>query len=62
MFAPQGTYFITTSIAGLSTADGLDFCRRLPQLCGVVAVPNAVFYDDKRGRPQPGTVRVLQAE
>jgi N-succinyldiaminopimelate aminotransferase len=53
VFAPQGTYFITTSIAGLSTADGLDFCRRLPHICGVVAVPNAVFYDDKQvGRSQ----------
>ena len=53
VFAPHGTYFITTSIAGLSPADGLDFCRRLPQICGVVAVPNAVFYDDKQaGRSQ----------
>ena len=53
VFAPQGTYFITTSIAGLSDADGLDFCRRLPYVCGVVAVPNAVFYDDKvAGRSQ----------
>ena len=53
VFAPHGTYFITTSIAGLSSADGLDFCRRLPHICGVVAVPNAVFYDDKQaGRSQ----------
>ena len=53
VFAPQGTYFITTSIAGLSPADGLDFCRRLPHVCGVVAVPNGVFYDDKQaGRSQ----------
>ncbi len=53
VFAPHGTYFITTSIAGLSPADGLDFCRRLPHICGVVAVPNAVFYDDKQaGRSQ----------
>jgi N-succinyldiaminopimelate aminotransferase len=53
VFAPHGTYFITTSIAGLSPADGLDFCRRMPHICGVVAVPNAVFYDDKQaGRSQ----------
>jgi N-succinyldiaminopimelate aminotransferase len=53
VFAPQGTYFITTDIAGLSDADGLDFCRRLPRICGVVAVPNSVFYDDKQaGRSQ----------
>jgi len=53
VFAPQGTYFITTDISGLTGADGLDFCRRLPHVCGVVAVPNAVFYDDKAaGRSQ----------
>jgi N-succinyldiaminopimelate aminotransferase len=53
VFAPHGTYFITTSMAGLSSAGGLDFCRRLPHICGVVAVPNAVFYDDKQaGRSQ----------
>jgi N-succinyldiaminopimelate aminotransferase len=27
--------------------DGLAFCRRLPELCGVVAIPNVVFYDNK---------------
>src|SRR5262249_18270010 len=48
VFSPHGTYFITTGIAGLSDADGLDFCRRLPHICGVVAVPNSVFYDDKK--------------
>jgi N-succinyldiaminopimelate aminotransferase len=53
VFTPQGTYFITTDIAGFSAAGGLDFCRELPYRCGVVAVPNAVFYDDKlAGRSQ----------
>jgi N-succinyldiaminopimelate aminotransferase len=53
VFTPQGTYFITTDVAGLSTSGGLDFCRALPHRCGVVAVPNAVFYDDKlAGRSQ----------
>ncbi len=53
VYRPQGTYFITTDIAGLSDAGGLDFCRRLPHQCGVVAVPNAVFYDDRQaGRSQ----------
>jgi N-succinyldiaminopimelate aminotransferase len=53
VFSPQGTYFITTDIAGLSDAGGLDFCRQLPHQCGVVAVPNAVFYDDRQaGRSQ----------
>ena len=25
--------------------DALTFCRSLPERCGVVAVPNSVFYD-----------------
>ena len=47
VFVPQGTYFISTDIAALGEADGLAFCRSLPHRCGVVAVPNAVFYDDQ---------------
>ncbi|MGO9082335.1 MAG: pyridoxal phosphate-dependent aminotransferase [Streptosporangiaceae bacterium] len=46
VYRPAGTYFITTDIAPLGERDGLAFCRALPQRCGVVAVPNAVFYDD----------------
>jgi N-succinyldiaminopimelate aminotransferase len=53
VFTPQGTYFITTDIAGLGPDGGLEFCRELPHRCGVVAVPNVVFYDDKlAGRTQ----------
>lgn len=47
VFAPAGTYFITTDISPLGESDGIDFCRRLPERCGLVAIPNAVFYDDK---------------
>ncbi|MCF2526656.1 pyridoxal phosphate-dependent aminotransferase [Yinghuangia sp. KLBMP8922] len=46
VYRPRGTYFITTDITPLGFADGLDFCRRLPELCGVVAVPEKVFFDD----------------
>ena len=53
VFPPQGTYFITTDISPLGEQDGLAFCRALPRRCGVVAVPNAVFYDDAQaGRSQ----------
>jgi N-succinyldiaminopimelate aminotransferase len=52
-FMPRGTYFITTDIAALGADDGLAFCRELPRRCGVVAVPNVVFYDDAQaGRTQ----------
>jgi N-succinyldiaminopimelate aminotransferase len=60
---------MTTDIAGLAgpgltgpgrggagqagAGDGLAFCRALPELCGVVAVPNVVFYDTtEAGRSQ----------
>ncbi|QNP64355.1 pyridoxal phosphate-dependent aminotransferase [Streptomyces genisteinicus] len=49
---PAGTYFVTTDIRPLGERDGFAFCRALPERCGVVAVPNAVFYDDReQGAP-----------
>ena len=42
---PAATYFATTDIA--TVAPGMhayDFCRELPQRCGVVAIPSSVFY------------------
>ncbi|MCD0485177.1 pyridoxal phosphate-dependent aminotransferase [Streptacidiphilus sp. ASG 303] len=46
VFEPEGTYFITTDISPLGEKDGLEFCRSLPGRCGVVAIPNVVFYDN----------------
>ncbi|RDG32220.1 putative succinyldiaminopimelate transaminase DapC [Streptomyces corynorhini] len=52
VYRPAGTYFITTDIRPLGETDGFAFCRALPERCGVVAVPNAVFYDhQKEGAP-----------
>ncbi|MGW7523265.1 pyridoxal phosphate-dependent aminotransferase [Streptomyces sp. NPDC054783] len=47
VFRPAGTYFITTDIRPLGEKDGFAFCRALPERSGVVAIPNAVFYDDR---------------
>ncbi len=47
VFVPHGTYFISTNITPLGETDGLAFCRSLPHRCGVVAVPNVVFYDNR---------------
>jgi N-succinyldiaminopimelate aminotransferase len=47
VFASHGTYFVTADIRALGEHDGLVFCRSLPERCGVVAVPNVVFYDDR---------------
>lgn len=46
VFVPRGTYFVTTDVRPLRPdGDGYAFCRELPDLCGVVGVPNVVFYD-----------------
>jgi N-succinyldiaminopimelate aminotransferase len=48
VYRPAGTYFVTTDIRPFGETDGLAFCRELPYRAGVVAVPNAVFYDDEQ--------------
>ncbi|MEU9863095.1 pyridoxal phosphate-dependent aminotransferase [Streptomyces sp. NPDC047971] len=45
VYRPAGTYFVTTDIRPLGESDGFAFCRALPERAGVVAIPNAVFYD-----------------
>ena len=50
-YQPEGTYFTTVDIRPLEpNGDGVAFCRTLPERCGVVAVPNEVFY----ARPEHG--------
>ena len=44
---PEGTYYITADVRPLGASDGLEFCRTLPERCGVVAVPVQVLCDDK---------------
>jgi N-succinyldiaminopimelate aminotransferase len=53
VYVPDGTYFITTDITPLGSKDGVEFCQELPDRCGVVAIPNVVFYDNAdAGRSQ----------
>jgi N-succinyldiaminopimelate aminotransferase len=53
VYVPDGTYFITTDVTPLGSKDGIEFCQSLPGWCGVVAIPNVVFYDNADvGRPQ----------
>jgi N-succinyldiaminopimelate aminotransferase len=50
-YVPEGTYFATVDIRSVdASGDGMAFCRSLPERCGVVAVPNQVFY----ARPEHG--------
>ena len=54
-YVPEATYFVTVDVRAVAAASGapdtgLDFCRDLPHRCGVVAVPDEVFY----ARPEHG--------
>jgi N-succinyldiaminopimelate aminotransferase len=50
-YEPEATYFTTVDIRPRAAdGDGMAFCRSLPERCGVVAVPNEVFY----ARPEHG--------
>ncbi|HEX4279972.1 MAG TPA: aminotransferase class I/II-fold pyridoxal phosphate-dependent enzyme [Solirubrobacteraceae bacterium] len=40
---PGGTYFVNADVG----VDAVEFCRDLPERCGIVAIPTSVFYDDK---------------
>lgn len=45
VFPTRGTYFVTVDIRPVQPdGDGMAFCRSLPHRCGVVAIPNEVFY------------------
>jgi N-succinyldiaminopimelate aminotransferase len=46
VFRPAATYFTMTDISAFGDDDALEFCRRLPERCGVVAIPASVLYDD----------------
>jgi N-succinyldiaminopimelate aminotransferase len=50
-YVPEATYFVTVDIRPVQPdGDGMAFCRSLPGRCGVVGVPNEVFY----ARPERG--------
>jgi len=52
VFNPAATYFATIDARSLGAGDGMEFCRQLPERCGVVAIPSQVFYQDAAaGRP-----------
>jgi N-succinyldiaminopimelate aminotransferase len=51
VFRPEATYFTTVDIRPVEpSGDGMAFCRSLADRCGVVAIPNEVFY----ARPEHG--------
>jgi len=48
VYPAPGTYYLTADVRPLGYDDGMDFCRDLPGRCGVVAIPNRVFYGDQQ--------------
>jgi len=40
---PAGTYFVNADVG----VDAVEFCRGLPERCGIVAIPTSVFYDNR---------------
>lgn len=44
---PAGTYFIVADIRPLGYEDDVEFCRLLPELVQVAAIPASAFYVDK---------------
>ncbi|MET0324117.1 MAG: aminotransferase class I/II-fold pyridoxal phosphate-dependent enzyme [Ilumatobacteraceae bacterium] len=50
-YVPEATYFTTVDIRPVQPdGDGMAFCRSLAERCGVVGIPNEVFY----ARPEHG--------
>jgi N-succinyldiaminopimelate aminotransferase len=53
----DGTYFVVADAAPLGHPDALEFCRALPDLAGVVAVPLAAFCRDDYAERTASLVR-----
>lgn len=54
---PQGAYFIVADAAPLGYQDGAAFCRQLPELAGVAAVPISAFCQPALAREYSSLVR-----
>jgi N-succinyldiaminopimelate aminotransferase len=46
VFPSHGSYFVVADAAPLGHPDAVEFCRRLPALAGIVAIPLSAFYQD----------------
>ncbi|GGE85415.1 pyridoxal phosphate-dependent aminotransferase [Mycetocola zhadangensis] len=54
---PDGSYFIVADATRLGFDDATDFCRRLPELAGVVAVPLGAFVSQNHRDDYASLVR-----
>ena len=54
---PDGSYFLIADAAPLGFDDAVEFCRRLPALAGVVAIPLTAFVRPERQSAYRSVVR-----
>ena len=54
---PDGSYFLIADAAPLGFDDAVEFCRRLPELAGVVAIPLTAFVRPERHSAYRSLVR-----
>ena len=54
---PHGTYFVVADASPLGHPDAVAFCRALPGLAGVVAIPLSAFCRDDYGAETASLVR-----
>ncbi len=54
---PSGSYFVIADAAPLGVDDAQAFCRRLPELAGVVGIPLTAFVHPDRRAPYRSLVR-----
>jgi N-succinyldiaminopimelate aminotransferase len=47
VMVPESGYFAISDIGSLGDEDAATFCKKIPERCGVVGIPNDVFYDHK---------------
>jgi N-succinyldiaminopimelate aminotransferase len=57
VFQPQGGYFVVADAAPLGVVDAADFCRRLPDLVGVVGIPLTAFVHEEHHGEYSSLVR-----
>ena len=57
VYQPQGGYFVVADAAPLGISDAADFCRRLPDLVGVVGIPLTAFVREERHAEYASLVR-----
>ena len=57
IYQPKGGYFVVADAAGLGYPDSAEFCRALPELAGVAAIPLTSFVHEENRHEYRSLVR-----